>query len=82
MELQFTSEMETKITEFAAKTGRAPDDLVQDALAGYFEELADLRSTLDRRFDDLKLGRVQPIDGEVFFEGLQLREEHLRKSRQ
>jgi hypothetical protein len=31
---------------------------------GYFDELAYTRELLDRRFEDLESGRVQPIDGE------------------
>ena len=37
------------------------------------------RSMLDRRYDDLESGRVQPIDGEVFFENLRKREDELLK---
>jgi cob(I)alamin adenosyltransferase len=33
-------------------------------VAGYVEELAALRATLDRRHDDLKSGRVKPIGGD------------------
>jgi hypothetical protein len=43
---------------------------VEDALAGYLEELAALRETLDSRYDDLKSGRVKPIDGEEAFRRL------------
>jgi predicted DNA-binding protein len=49
MELRLTPELETKLAEFSATTGRAPDDLIQDAIVGYLEELAELRGTLDRR---------------------------------
>jgi predicted DNA-binding protein len=64
MEVHFGPELEKKLNDLAAKTGRDADDLVQDAVAGYFEELSALRSALDGRYDDLKSGRVQPIDGE------------------
>ena len=64
MEVHFTPEWEAKLSEFATATGRPADDLVQDALAGYFEELAQVRSMLDSRYDDIKSGKVQPIDGE------------------
>jgi hypothetical protein len=37
---------------------------VEDAMAGYFEEVHHLRDTLDRRYDDLKNGRVKPIPGD------------------
>jgi hypothetical protein len=34
---------------------------LQDAWAGYFEEVALTRQVLDSRYDDLKSGRVKPI---------------------
>jgi hypothetical protein len=48
-------------------------------MAGYFEELAQTRKMLDSRYDDLKSGRVMPIDGEEFFESLRRREDELLK---
>ena len=56
-----------RFQELAAKTGRAPDDLVEDAMAGYLQELAQVREVLDSRYDDLKSGRVKPVDGEDAF---------------
>ena len=64
MELHLHPEIESRIQELAAKTGRSPDDVVEDAMAGYLQELTRTRETLDRRYDDLKGGRVQPMDGE------------------
>jgi len=40
---------------------------IEDALAGYLEEMASVRRTLDSRYDDLESGRVKPIDGEEAF---------------
>lgn len=48
----------------SAQSGRGTDDLVEDAMAGYFEEVASVRATLNSRYDDLKSGRVQPIPGD------------------
>ena len=79
MELHLTPEMETKLAEFSASTGRAPDDLVQDAIAGYFQELVELGDMLGGRYDELKSGRVNPIDGEAFFDSLRQREDKLFK---
>ena len=79
MEVHVTPELGKKLTDLAATTGRAPDELVEDALAGYLEELASLREMLDRRYDELKSGRVKPIDGEAFFERLRQREDELLK---
>ena len=79
MEVHLTPELEAKLNEMATKTGRATDELVQDAMAGYLEELADVRGMLDRRYDEIKSGKVKPIDGEAFFESLRQREDELLK---
>ncbi|HXC44163.1 MAG TPA: hypothetical protein VNY51_11665 [Candidatus Dormibacteraeota bacterium] len=81
MEVHFRPETESRLQELAAKTGRATDELVEDAMAGYLQELAQTREMLDSRYDDIKSGRVKPIDGETFFEGLRQREEELLKRR-
>jgi predicted DNA-binding protein len=77
MEVHLTPELEAKLNEMATRTGRATDELVQDAMAGYFEEVAHVRETLDRRYDEVKGGKVKPIDGEAFFESLREREDEL-----
>jgi hypothetical protein len=38
------------------------------------EEVAEVRSILDSRYDDIKSGRIEPIDGKAFFESLRRRE--------
>ena len=40
MEVNLRPETESRIQELAAKTGRALDDLFEDAMAGYLQELA------------------------------------------
>ncbi len=35
MNVHFTPEFEKKLSDLAAKTGRAPEELLQDALVGY-----------------------------------------------
>lgn len=77
MEVQFTPEIQAKLAQLAEDTGLGPAELLEDALTVYFDELAQTREMLDRRYDDLKSGRVKPIDGEEFFEQLRLREEGL-----
>ena len=67
MELHFTPELEKRLNDLASKTGRAPEALVEDAMAGYLEDLGRVRGMLDSRYDDLKSGGVKPIDGEAFF---------------
>lgn len=79
MDVHFTPDVEAKLNALATETGRAADEFVQDALAGYFEELAEVRGMLDSRYDDIKSGQVKPIDGEAFFESLRQREDALLK---
>jgi len=64
MEVHFTTETEQKLRNLAAQSGRGTDDLVEDAMAGYFEEVLRVRAMLDRRYDDLESGRVKPIPGD------------------
>jgi len=79
MEVHVTAATAKKLNDLAATSGRAPEQIVEDALAGYLAEAASLRETLDSRYDDLKSGRVTPIDGEEFFEKLRQREDELLK---
>jgi predicted transcriptional regulator len=81
MEIRLTPDLEAKLQALAIASGRAPAELVQEAVAGYVADLADVRATLDRRADDLTSGRVTPLDGEAFFEGLRQRGEELRDRR-
>jgi hypothetical protein len=61
MELHFNPETEKKLKELSVQSGRRTDDLVEDAMAGYFDEVLEVREMLDSRYDDLKSGRVKPI---------------------
>jgi len=64
MEVNFTPETEKKLKDLSAQSGRGTDELVEDAMAAYVEELFATRDLLNSRYDDLKSGRVKPIDGE------------------
>jgi hypothetical protein len=61
MEVRLTPETEKQLKELSAETGRATDDLLEDAMAGYAIELRQTREMLDRRYDELKTGLVEPI---------------------
>jgi len=50
MEVPFTPDVQARLDEMARETGRASSELIEDALIGYFDELAHARETLDRRF--------------------------------
>lgn len=78
MEVNFRPETESRLQELAQKTGRAPDDLVEDAMASYLQELGEVRTMLDSRYDDLKSARVKPVDGENAFADLRRRSEKRR----
>lgn len=78
MEVHVTPETARKLKDLATTSGRAPDDIVEDALAGYLEEVASVRETLNSRYDDLESGRVQPIEGEEVFRTLREKSEHRR----
>jgi predicted transcriptional regulator len=78
MEVQVSAETAKKLNDLAASSGRAPNEIVEDALAGYLEEVAAVRKTLDSRYDDLKSGRVKPIDGEQAFRRLREKSERRR----
>jgi hypothetical protein len=65
MEVHFTPETEKRLKDLAAQSGRGTaDELVQDVVEGYFDELAQTRGMLNSRYDDLKSGKVKPIPGD------------------
>ena len=49
-------------------------------MTGYLAELSRVRKMLDSRYDDIKSGRVQPIDGEEVFRRLRQKSENRRDS--
>lgn len=79
MEVHFKPETESRLQELASKSGRPTDELIEDAMAGYLAEAAEVRHMLDKRYDDVKSGWVKPIDGEAFFDNLRQREDELLK---
>jgi predicted transcriptional regulator len=64
MEVQFEPALQAKLDQIARESGRAPADLVHDAVAGYVDELAETRQMLDARYDDIKSGKVKLIPGD------------------
>jgi predicted transcriptional regulator len=78
MEVHFRPETESRLQELASKSGRTPGDLIEDAMAGYLLELSQVREMLDGRYDDLKSGRVKPMDGEEGFAKLRQKSKERR----
>jgi len=79
MDVSLNPDLQAKLDQLARETGRATGELVEDAVAGYFQELAQTRQVLDLRFDELEGGQVEPIDGEEAFRMLMQRTERQRQ---
>ena len=80
--MHFTTDVQSKLEQMARETGRTSEELVEDAVVGYLDELAHTREVLDRRYDDLESGRVVPIDGEEAYRRLMENTEAQRRHRQ
>lgn len=80
MVVRLKPETESRLRELSATTGRAPDELVEDAMAGYLAELAQIRELLDGRYEEIKSGGVKPIDGEEAFNHIRAKSENRRRS--
>ena len=81
MEVHLRPDLQAKLEQMARESGRPSHELVEDAVVGYFDELARTRQMLDRRFDDLKSGRMKPIDGEEAYRRLMEKTEAQRQRR-
>ena len=81
MEVRLKPETESRLNELASQSGLPTDELVEDAMAVYLTEVAELRGMLGSRYEEIKSGRVKPVDGEAFFEGLRRRESEFFKRR-
>ena len=64
MEVHFAPELQARIDQLVMETGCPPEELIEDAFAGYLADLAQTREMLGSRYDDLKNGRVKPIAGD------------------
>jgi predicted transcriptional regulator len=80
MVVRLKPETESRLQELAATTGRAPDELVEEAMAGYLAELAQARKMLDGRYDEITSGQVEPIEGEEAFNRLRRKSKDRRHS--
>jgi predicted transcriptional regulator len=80
MQVTLKPATESRLNELAAKTGRSTTELVEDAMAGYLAEMAETRTMLDARYDEVKNGRVKPIDGEEAFAKLRRKSGERRSS--
>jgi len=81
MEVHLKPETESRLHQLASQSGRPTDELVEDAMAAYLKEASDVRTMLDSRYDDIKSGKVQPVDGEEAFARLRQKSETRRSPR-
>jgi len=65
VQINLTPQTQARLDKLARETGRNADELVEDALVGYLDEVAQVREVLDRRYDELESGRVAAINGDV-----------------
>ena len=80
MQVHVSPELQGKLETTAGAAARDTDELVHEVMAGYIDELAEVRNMLDRRYD-IKSGSVKPIDGEEAFARLRRKSEERRAAR-
>ena len=64
MEVQFSAEVQARLDELASETGRPQQELVEDVVAGFFDDLVEVRAMLNRRYDEVKNGKVKLVPGD------------------
>jgi predicted DNA-binding protein len=64
MGVHLEPELAAKVEQWSAETGRPVNDLVEDAITGYFGEVEQIKATLDRRYDDIVSGKVKGVPGD------------------
>lgn len=72
MEVHLTRDLEEQLAVVAMQAGCPADELAREAIAGYLAEVAEVRSLLDGRYDDVRSGGVKLIPGdevEAYFAG-------------
>ena len=82
MEVHFSPDVQAKLEQMARATGRRSDQLVENVVTDYFDDIAFTRETLDRRYDEMESGKVQGIDGEEVFARLRAKSAARRAGRQ
>jgi predicted transcriptional regulator len=81
MEVHLSPETQAKLDKLATDTGRSQEEFVEDAMAGYLDELGQVRGMLDSRYDDIKSGKVKPIDRDQALARLREKSEKRRSGR-
>jgi predicted transcriptional regulator len=64
-QMHFTNpDIQAKLEQWASQTGRPAEELVEDVMTAYFDEMALIRQTLDSRYEDIKSGKVKLVPGD------------------
>lgn len=71
MSIQITPEQEARINGLARQTGRDTTEVLGEVIESYFDELARINATLDRRYDEIKSGPVKPTSDDAVLERLE-----------
>lgn len=74
-------DLQAKIDRWISETGRDADELFEEAIAGYFNQLAQVREALDSRYDEIKSGKVKLIDSEEVRREMKAKTQALRDLR-
>ncbi len=62
MDVRLTDpDLQAKLDRWVTETGRDPDELVEDAMAGYFDELARTREMLKAAMTISKVAGLNPF---------------------
>jgi predicted DNA-binding protein len=80
MEVDLNPELEKRLNDLAMQTGRPAAELVRDAVSDLVDELAGTRTLLDRRYDDIKSGKVKLIPGDQIEAYFREKSENARRS--
>ncbi len=79
MEVHFAADVEKKLNDLAARSGCRTVEILEDALVGYLDEVAETQSKLGTvAMTTSRGGRVKPIDGEEAFSRLKANTEAQR----
>ena len=81
MEVNFSPDVLAKLEKMAREAGRQPAEVVEDAVAGLYDELAYTREMLDRRYDEMESGKDKGIDGEEAYRRLMEKTQVRRQQR-
>jgi predicted DNA-binding protein len=80
MEVDLSPELEKRLNDLAMQTGRPAAELVRDAVSDLVDELAGTRTLLDRRYDDIKSGKIKLIPGDQIEAYFREKSENARRS--